>query len=690
MYGSDRFEIEYKYLLLPDAADYHLPKPSDKAIPMPKSRKAKDALVTTKRHADDLPRKDDVFVEGATWAEFNAFNTPKNPAQAKADFTKERQIMHYLGKTSTEARAQYTADWTKPVYDIRCNFLETIPKPAPQPRASYPASYPRPNGQALNPSRQAPSRPILPPNHSQISQSSIRPDKPYVYKPKVEAYYKDAQVNRSQQANPPQAAPQKLQQAQPYAYGTDPRWRPADNRSQNPYAAQTQQGIPAAMAYYSGYSANPLQPANPYTSHISQPPSQPKQAKRSVGHGASQKPSTKSHNPRSSNGSAFKFNDAFEKYPYIRKEHNKAPGTYRSPYRQDGLGFCNGYEGDFKAHMAAQMLKNPSILFQRSMQASIRPVTQQANASEAQRKTYAPILPPPRQQYSSPAASYYPNGGSGGAQKQQQMPQHPVTKPAAGPWEKKETAGLHPAIRQEYGGSGMFHTNYQPVQNPAPPPRKESPILPPGYSKPPSQHQQQVTGLGQQWHGQYPQQQMNRTPTPQQQAMPVHTSPAAQYYSRPPSRHQSSPPVQPAPAPNQYSTPAAMHTPTASSSPSAQNFSQNYTAPVRSYYSDTYHATGAPLGKSFAAAASIGVPAAQKEAGQKPMFAHQQAFAGSVTGGLNVVKEGGEIAGMVTNGNEVVEGKDSGVSGDVPDVETDSTGMMETLMRNLQRVARQS
>jgi hypothetical protein len=697
---SERFEVEYKYLLLPDPADYHLPKPSEKAIPMPKERKAKDALVTTKRHADDLPRKDDIFVEGATWAEFNAFNTPKNSAQVKVDFTKERQIMYYLGKTSTEARAQYTADWTKPFYDIKCNFLDTIPKPPPLPRNSYPASYPRPNGQPLNPPKPAP-RPILPPSHT--SQPSSKSDKPYVYKPKVEQYYKQAQVNRSQQAYPQQAAPQH-QYPQQYNF-IDPKWRPVDNRSQNPYTAQAQQAqpsIPAVrtysngyQAYYNGYpGANGSRSSNQYPSHIPQAPPQANPAKRSAPQNASQKAPAKSHTPRSSSAAQLDFNTVFAKYPYLQKENNKAPSTYRSPYREDKLGFCNGYEGDFKAHMAAQMAKNPSILFQTSMQATTRP--SQPPAAEALRKTYAPILPPQKQKYSSPAASYYPNGAP--AQKQSTMPQHQVTKAgvAAGGgagWEKKEAAGLHPAIRQDYVGGKMFHNNYQPMQTPLQQqqPRRESPILPPGYSRPqpqlqpeqpqpqlqkpqtvqpsqPPQLPQQQQASIQQYNAQSAQQTLiNRAPPPPSQ-LQQHSSPAAQYYSH----ARTQPPQQSAPAPSPFAP-----TTIPVSAPNA-NFSQTYTPPIRSFYSDTYHATGVPLMKGFAGAGAEG-----KEGNAKGVFAHQAYFANQTELAGQVLGEDGRDG----EGAAAVGGK-SGA--DVPDVETDSTGMMEALMRNLQRVARQS
>ncbi|KAK8134376.1 hypothetical protein PG984_006388 [Apiospora sp. TS-2023a] len=164
---SDRVEVEWKWLLLPDAADYHLPKASPNAVPMPTSRKAKAEIKATKLATEELPRAEEPFVEGCTWAEFHNTTECTNKAQAKVDLNKENQIWYYLGRTSTEARAQYTEDPKKPVHNYKSNFLETIPKPlAPptsQPRKSYTPTYPLQHGQA-----------------SVISRS----EKPYQYKPK--------------------------------------------------------------------------------------------------------------------------------------------------------------------------------------------------------------------------------------------------------------------------------------------------------------------------------------------------------------------------------------------------------------------------------------------------------------------------------------------------------------------------
>lgn len=164
--SRDRVEVEWKWLLLPDPADFHLPRASANAIPMPTSRKAKDKINATKRVPEELPRADAPFVDGFTWAEFNTHDLCTNRAQAKVDLTKDNQIWYYLGRTSTEARAQYTEDPNKPKHNPKSNFLDTLPRPvlpAVQPRKSYGSTF----------TLQTPST------------AGVRPEKPYQYKPRT-------------------------------------------------------------------------------------------------------------------------------------------------------------------------------------------------------------------------------------------------------------------------------------------------------------------------------------------------------------------------------------------------------------------------------------------------------------------------------------------------------------------------
>lgn len=168
--------------MLPDPADYHLPKASAKALPMPASHKAKEKLNAKRLHADK-PRKDDIFGEGYRWAEFE-INEVSNRGQVKVDFAKPDQIWHYLGKTSTEARAQYTEDPARQVHNPKGNFLDTIPKP-PRPA---PVSKPMYNHQAYVAKAMAYSYNLA--NNHAAGTGAGSFEKPYAYKPR-----KPAEVN---------------------------------------------------------------------------------------------------------------------------------------------------------------------------------------------------------------------------------------------------------------------------------------------------------------------------------------------------------------------------------------------------------------------------------------------------------------------------------------------------------------
>lgn len=126
--SGERVEIEWKWLLLPDASDFHLPKASPNAIPMPASEVAR-ARLNGKRGGDDRPRKDDVFCDGYTWADFQVEEVC-NTNQDQVDLTKPDRFWYYLGAISTDGRAKYTEDLANPRHNDRANFLATVPKPA--------------------------------------------------------------------------------------------------------------------------------------------------------------------------------------------------------------------------------------------------------------------------------------------------------------------------------------------------------------------------------------------------------------------------------------------------------------------------------------------------------------------------------------------------------------------------------
>ena len=458
--SSERVEVEYKWLLIPDPADYHLPKPSANAIPMPKSRKDKQSLNTSKRQADDLPRADDPFVEGCTWAEFKNENIARNPYQVKVDFTKENQVWFYLGKTSTEAKAQFTEDPAKPRHNPKGHFLDTIPKPPPAvPRQSYAASYPSNVSQnalnALNALKTS-GRPYQSGLQAQLqTPSSNRPEKPYVYKPRttaVESYRVDTQAYRSQQTF--------LHRAAPYSFGTDPRWTPADSSSPKPYTAPSSNSKPPS-------SMGPMAP--PHTQY------RPTYAPTTYTPPMPAKPS----NPFSSGRARTSQQSPFAKYSYLQKEHNRSPLEYKSPYRPGG-GFMNGYQGNIEKHLQQTLFRNrpgSSTPFSNPL----------PSFGSSMRTSYSPSQPSPSPTFSSP--STYGAYTTPTTSQQSPLPTLPKSNASTpSTWEKKDPSQMHPAIRQEY--SSMFNHQYQPPP-PAPPSQFRGPVMQPpamyNYANSPAQ-----------------------------------------------------------------------------------------------------------------------------------------------------------------------------------------------------------
>lgn len=242
--NGSRVEVEWKWLLLPDPVDFHLPKASANALPMPASRKAQ-AEINAKRSTDEPPRGGDLFVAGLepgkdfTWSEFNACESIecKNSAQAKVDLSKENQVWHYLGKTSTEAKAQYTEDPRNPKHNPKGNFLDSIPKPPPPPRQHY-VSY-----AATHPAQ------------SKVSATTVKTEKPYVYKPR-----KPVDVSLVTPFAAQKLAPTTLGAGggiPPLSFGTDPRFSNGGSYTGNRFSPMP--GVQQAQQLYQPQPAQPQQ-----------------------------------------------------------------------------------------------------------------------------------------------------------------------------------------------------------------------------------------------------------------------------------------------------------------------------------------------------------------------------------------------------------------------------------------------
>ena len=199
---SERIEVEYKWLLFFDPVDSQFdPPPSEyKLLPL-SIEKISEAEAQL---ALGYPKPGDHFYDSTKpqiWSEFEMGDIPKNVYQTNTDFSKPDQIWFYLGKTSTEAKAQYSDNPAKHLNNPKANFLESVKPPPPQlipaaqrPRsfpASFPAHYPmqapvmhRPqpviNQSAINASM---AKQRLQ-QQQQARQQMERNEKPYSYKPK--------------------------------------------------------------------------------------------------------------------------------------------------------------------------------------------------------------------------------------------------------------------------------------------------------------------------------------------------------------------------------------------------------------------------------------------------------------------------------------------------------------------------
>lgn len=456
--------------MLPQASDYHILKPSPNAIPIPKVHK----FHTSKRQTDDLPREGDKFGESDfTWKEFVTHDLQKNPAQVKIDLSKTNQVWYYMGKKSTEAKAQFTEDIiNKPRFNPKGHFLETLPKPAyplavATPRQSYPASHPNQN--ALNPVKMRPQQ-------QQQPTSAARPDKPYNYKPRIPA-------------DPAFAVdPQALQQQRTF-----------------------QNAIANAVPFGRGINSTPQAWKSTLNSVNFLPPSiRDSQSSSSTGSTVGR---TINHSPfggRAAYGTAVNSSgrpssnntryssrpNPFARYAYLQLQHNRSPLEYKSPYMPNG-GFMNGYQGSLMKHLqhtpnalskytsdaANRHTSSPSLLnnYKSSNLPQSKPSlnrypevysSNSASYPNSNTNTYGPrsnaytsATSPSMPLHSTASPAFTPSSYAGYGSQNNHAQQSPLPSltgsktSLANTWEKKDQV-MHPAIRKEY----MFHNQYQPPQ----------------------------------------------------------------------------------------------------------------------------------------------------------------------------------------------------------------------------------
>ncbi|KAH0496267.1 hypothetical protein TgHK011_003638 [Trichoderma gracile] len=323
---GDRVEVEWKWLLLPDPADYHLPKASVNAIPLPSSQKAKDKLNAKRHQGDDRPRKGDAFIEGDyTWAEFHT-NDVATKQQAKVDLSKQDQIWYYLGKNSTDAKAQYTEDPTKPRHNPKGNFLDTLPKP-PKPvpaRQTYQQRAYGISGPYNHPGAFA--------GHMTMPMNGPGGERPYVYQPRTPVAYNHSLPGTYSFQGTTAPPPPTFQQYQPYTVQRfdriiGPNEMPRAHAPPPPPPPHPPQ--PHSQAFPTTWAAGP---PGAYPSHRGAPSTLNSQQYS--------KPTWQVHS------------SVYQKYPFFQVNHNRQATRYRTPYMPWG-GFTNGYEGDLRAHLLA-------------------------------------------------------------------------------------------------------------------------------------------------------------------------------------------------------------------------------------------------------------------------------------------------------------------------------------------------
>lgn len=427
--NGDRVEVEWKWLLLPDPADFRLQKASANALPMPTTRKAQQELNAKKRPEDELPRKDDLFVEGGfTWSEFNQCEAVRNPEQVKVDLSKELQVWHYLGQNSTETKAQYTEDPNKRVHNTKSSFMDSVPKPpvslAPRTAAprkpSFAASYPR---QAMPPPAAPLATPALrqlPAVPKQQDQAAPKPqDKPYVYKPKKPAESRPggqftpqkfvqkpappiSPVSQQLVANQQRAASQQHIAGKGLSFGTDPRFKGS---------ATFRSSASDRFAPYGGINGFPQlpgltwPPAHMKSGQYSQPQTRVwPNSTSTAGARPERVPMTSSELkptsptvPKVGAASSQQNIHAYQKYSFFQVHHNRDASRYRTPYNLYG-GFTNGYEGNLRTFLlkAQQSLSGGKGQSQARRLPSLPPKNLPGASAAQQSNAHAP---PP---YSSP------------------------------------------------------------------------------------------------------------------------------------------------------------------------------------------------------------------------------------------------------------------------------------------------
>ncbi|RMD43318.1 hypothetical protein DV735_g1877, partial [Chaetothyriales sp. CBS 134920] len=136
-------EVDPAWILFVDSTTSCLQKPSANALDLPKELQAQAASLP--ESAERKPSEGDPFTENpkTEWAEFVSNDPPFNKAQKKVDISKPKSVWIYLGETSSDFKAYFTADPNNRVHDPASAFLSSV-EPA-RPMMAPPAQPHRPS-----------------------------------------------------------------------------------------------------------------------------------------------------------------------------------------------------------------------------------------------------------------------------------------------------------------------------------------------------------------------------------------------------------------------------------------------------------------------------------------------------------------------------------------------------------------
>ena len=416
-------------------------------MPLPEHLANNDSVNASNRQ-DGVPEIGDHFFDAESiykWQEWNTASAEevKNPLQAKIDLSKSEQIWFYMGKTSTEARAQFTEDLANQRHNPKGNFLDTV-KPPPRPvvpaeRRSYPASYPSgANIHALNGAMAAQRQQMS--NHNQTAYN-----KPYQYKPKPDSYMYTPRTGgpTSSGTSQPQYRPAHSphtpgmpigQTSYSHSFAEHVRRNSKDlSTGGYPYQSQTYSQVQRAGIKDPRLAQSPrAQPSSSPPQRTS--PLYPNSFPPSISHqqpklGQDSKPSTASINSTTPPGSPFglvpmpslaeiaknpslmsngQYLQHIKQYPYLRNSHLRKPKKYQSPYAAKS-GFTDAY---MPIPPINQVKKAPASSAP-SASSSYNYTTYAASQSYGQRPGY-PNSVPPKQPFPQPNA-YPPSRTTSGS-----------------------------------------------------------------------------------------------------------------------------------------------------------------------------------------------------------------------------------------------------------------------------------